>query len=88
MADGFFESILVCILSFYFLVGFDYRTGMLSSYMEAGALCFTVLIIVMNLKVGGNGEIYCRAVSVYCFFGTVILGFYQQVARIFKLAAP
>ena len=49
--DGFLESILVCILSFYFLRGFDYRTGMLSSYLEAGSLCFTVLIILINLKV-------------------------------------
>lgn len=49
--DGFLESIIVCILSFYFLRGFDYRTGMLASYLEAGSLCFTVLIILINLKV-------------------------------------
>uniref|UniRef100_A0A7S3HLE4 Phospholipid-transporting ATPase n=2 Tax=Spumella elongata TaxID=89044 RepID=A0A7S3HLE4_9STRA len=48
--DGFLESIIVCILSFYFLRGFDYRTGMLASYLEAGSLCFTVLIILINLK--------------------------------------
>jgi hypothetical protein len=49
--DAVVESVLVCILSFYFLTGMDYRTGALSSYFEAGALCFTVLIIVINLKV-------------------------------------
>jgi len=49
--DGFLESIIVCILSFYFLRGYDYRTGVLASYQEAGSLCFTVLIILINLKV-------------------------------------
>lgn len=51
MVDAVVESVLCCILSFYFLSNFDFRTGLQSSYFEAGALCFTAIIIVINLKV-------------------------------------
>lgn len=51
IVDGIVESVLCCILSFYFLSNFDYRTGQLSSYLEAASLCFTILIIQFNLKV-------------------------------------
>ena len=61
IGNAVLESVLLCILPFYLLSDFDFRTGQLSSFMEPGALCFTAVIIVVNMKVGRYvGMLVCR----------------------------
>jgi hypothetical protein len=44
------------VLPFVYLRNYDYRTGMEASYVEAGALCFTSIIVIINLKVKSNSS--------------------------------
>jgi len=50
IGEAFIESLLCCILPIYFMGNYDYRTGVLSSYIETGAVTFTSIIIIINLK--------------------------------------
>lgn len=45
------DSILAALLPLYFLTNFDIYTGTLNALQEAGALCFTIVIVLCNIKV-------------------------------------
>ena len=46
-----FESILCSVLPLYFLTNFEPQKGVMSTFMESGALTLTVIVVVCNLKV-------------------------------------
>jgi magnesium-transporting ATPase (P-type) len=50
MFDAVCESVFVCFMSFALLHNYDPEQGQLSSFWEAGVLCYSVVIIVSLLK--------------------------------------
>ncbi len=50
MLNGLVESILMSLLPIAVLVNSDPQTGQFETFWEAGALCLTAIIIIVNLK--------------------------------------
>jgi hypothetical protein len=45
------ESVLLAILPLYFLTNSDPHDGVFHGFQEAGAVCFTAVIVICNFKV-------------------------------------
>ncbi len=45
------ESVLCAILPLYFMTNFDIHDGVQHTFLESGAVCFTVVIVLTNIKV-------------------------------------
>lgn len=50
ITNAMIESVFCSILPVYLLQNYDYRSGVFASHMELGALVFSVVIIVVNMK--------------------------------------
>jgi hypothetical protein len=49
--QAMFESVLCAILPLYFLTNSDVHDGVFHGFQEAGAVCFTAVIVICNFKV-------------------------------------